>query len=661
MYTQTVWDKRLERQEDRRALLVLRNRVNELEAQLAVASTSGQALDPTFYDQGISSLAKETAVEVSEVDSLDTNPESAADILATGAFDRLTPAEIGYFGPSSNHALFRSMTVFITRLGARDSHLFQENPPGERFGPSLQVPVSGPDHSARRDEEGFPNAQTCIEWIARFFDTVGSVLPYISEAPLLREANRMGARIWNDSPHSRSTKALLYIVFAHALSTLDDASPEPFYHRSLGLLMTNEQSVFSWNLETVIALLLVGSYQQNSQRAMTSLTTHVLAVKASYQLGLHSPSTYEGLGVQEKELRVKVWFAVVIQDRVLSAALGRPVLIPPQYVQVEIPESIDPSKYTAGTVTMSSSLKSSIYYSHLISLHQIVGITLDSIYSSNIGATQMQPRDLTLKAIELQDQLERWRDHNAHFAILSSKSDLSSWSADMFQPEAHVILLSLFYYRTVMLVSTPVLMAVLEQVTNPASGSELSGMLRDVSASVLKRDWEAIRRFQKTLSAILRNARPFLKANAVWWVCNFTALTVCWHGLGLWLVCMRSASLPQAIGITSSDAETFMVEGLETLKSVGGSSIMTGKAHRFLQRILHLIKTMGLNPSDQEGLAESAGIPLSKDALPSDNFLDFMFGSVDDLFCQLGDNDFLVGELLSMDQDIGNYDTGGFL
>lgn len=90
--------RKLTRIRNHRALLVLRNRVNELEAQLAVASTSGQALDPTFYDQGISSLAKETAVEVSEVDSLDTNPESAADILATGAFDRLTPAEIGYFG-----------------------------------------------------------------------------------------------------------------------------------------------------------------------------------------------------------------------------------------------------------------------------------------------------------------------------------------------------------------------------------------------------------------------------------------------------------------------------------------------------------------------------------------------------------------------------------
>ncbi|KAF7554467.1 hypothetical protein G7Z17_g2898 [Cylindrodendrum hubeiense] len=548
-----------------RALLALRNQVSELKAQLAVASTSGQ--DPNSYDQGIPSLPKDAAVEVSEAGSLDTNPESAADILATGAFDRLPAAEIG-----SNHALFRSMTAFVTKLGARDSHLFQENPVAERSGPSLQVPASGPGDSARRGgEEGFPNAQTCIEWIARFFDTVGAVLPYISEAPLLREANRMGTRIWTDSPHSRSTKALLYIVFAHALST--------------------------WNLET--ALLLVGSYQQNSQRAMPSLTTHVLAVKASYQLGLHSPSTYDGLGIQEKELRAKVWFAVVIQDRILSAALGRPCLIPPHYVQVEIPDSISPSKYAAGTVT--------------ISLHQIVGITLETVYSANIGSTQMQPRDLTLKAVELLDQLEQWRDHNAHFVILSSKSDLASWSADMFQPESHVILLSLFYHRTIMLVSTPVLMAVLEQVINPTSGGDLS------------------------------------------------ALTMCWHGLGLWLICMRSASLPPAIGIISSDVELFMVEGLETLKSVGGSSIMTGKAHRFLQRIIHLLKTMGLNPGEQQGLLESGGSPLTKEALPQDNFLDFMFGSVDDLFCQLGDNDFLGTELLSMDQDVNTYDASGFL
>ncbi|KAH7137352.1 fungal-specific transcription factor domain-containing protein [Dactylonectria estremocensis] len=593
IYTQTVWDKRLERQEDRRALLVLRNRVSELEAQLAAASSPRDAAT-NIQHPAMSSLAKEAAAEVSEAGSLDTNPESAADILATGAFDRLPTAEIGYFGPSSNHALLRSMAAFVTKLGARDSHLFQEEAPTERSVPMVPLPpmISTPTNTSKQ-AEGFPNPQTCVDWIARFFDTVGSVLPYISEGPLLREANRMGSRIWIDSPHSRSTKALLYIVFAHALSTLDDGMPDPFYHKSLGLLMTNEQSVFSWNLETVIALLLVGSYQQNSQRAMASLTTLCLAVKAAYQLGLHSPSTYEGLGVQEKELRVKVWYAIILQDRDLAKGLGRPCLIPPQYVQVEIPESIAPSKYAASTVTMSPSLKSSIYFSHLISLHDIVGDTLETIYSANIGSSQMPPKDATLKAISLFDQLEKWRDHNIHFPIITAATDVGSWSADTFQQEAHAVLLSLFYYRTVVLVGTPVLMAILEQVTSSAAGGDLSGMLKDVAASVLKRDWEAIREFQTLLSAILRRARPFLKSNAVWWVCNFTALTVCWHGLGLWLIAMRSTSLPPAIGITNSEAELFLVEGLDTLKSVGGSSIMSGKAHRFLQRLIRLLKTMG--------------------------------------------------------------------
>ncbi|KPM42955.1 hypothetical protein AK830_g3642 [Neonectria ditissima] len=556
VYTQTVWDKRLERQDDRR--------VNELEAQLAAASTPGQAVDTNVYNHSRASLLKDTIGEVSEAGSQDTNPESAADILATGAFDRRTAAEIGYFGPSSNHALFRSLTAFVVKLGARDSHLYQESPVADRVIPIFSARPFEPSDSARvfrRETEGFPTTQTCIEWIARFFNTVGAVLPYISEAPLLREANRMGARTWDDSPHARSTKALLNIVFAHALSTMDDASPEPFYERAFELLMTNEQSI-------------------------------------------------------------------------------------------EIPESISPKKYPAGTATMSSSLKSSIYFSHLISLHDITGITLDSIYGSNIGSpAHMSPRDLTLKTAELLDKLEEWRGHNTHFPILTSKSDTDSWSADTIQSKAHVLLLSLYYYRNIMLISTPTLMSALEQVTNPTAGDDTSGMLKDISASVLRRDWVAIKQFQKILAAILRNSRVFLKGNAVWWVCNFTALTMCWHGLGLWLICMRSTSLPQAIGITSSEAEIFMLEGLETLKSVGGSSIMTGKAHRFLKRLMRLLKTMGLNPVEEQDLAESTDGVLPRDVVPQDNFMDFMLGSVDDIFCQLGDNDFLGGELLSMDHD----------
>lgn len=68
----------------------------------------------------------------------------------------------------------------------------------------------------------------------------------------------------------------------------------------------------------VRALLLLSIFQQNSQRSTESLTTHSLAVKASYQLGLHAPSSYENLAVADKELRASLWFSVINQDRYVT-------------------------------------------------------------------------------------------------------------------------------------------------------------------------------------------------------------------------------------------------------------------------------------------------------------------------------------------------------
>ena len=42
---------------------------------------------------------------------------------------------------------------------------------------------------------------------------------------------------------------------------------------------------------------------------------HAVAVKAAYQLGLHSPVTYEDHGLQDSELRRRLWYAVINQDK----------------------------------------------------------------------------------------------------------------------------------------------------------------------------------------------------------------------------------------------------------------------------------------------------------------------------------------------------------
>lgn len=63
------------------------------------------------------------------------------------------------------------------------------------------------------------------------------------------------------------------------------------------------------------ALLLVASFEQNTQRSMESWPRHYLAVRLAYQLGIHAPASYEYLAAPDKETRSRLWFAIVNQDR----------------------------------------------------------------------------------------------------------------------------------------------------------------------------------------------------------------------------------------------------------------------------------------------------------------------------------------------------------
>lgn len=83
-------------------------------------------------------------------------------------------------------------------------------------------------------------------------------------------------------------------------------------------------------------LLLLCLFQQNTRRSIASWTYHALAVKAAFQLGLHSPDMYVGKKSQIGEELKQVWMGVINQDRSLSTALGRPWLISSKYVRPEL-------------------------------------------------------------------------------------------------------------------------------------------------------------------------------------------------------------------------------------------------------------------------------------------------------------------------------------
>lgn len=62
-------------------------------------------------------------------------------------------------------------------------------------------------------------------------------------------------------------------------------------------------------------LLLMGQYLQGTQKSIQTWTIHGLAVKAAFQLGLHSSEASKRFAPLEREIRKRVWFGCVILDR----------------------------------------------------------------------------------------------------------------------------------------------------------------------------------------------------------------------------------------------------------------------------------------------------------------------------------------------------------
>ncbi|KAK9451824.1 C6 transcription factor [Limtongia smithiae] len=670
LYVQNARDKRLERQEERRARWALKSRVTELEAQLAaIARSGGHVPLAPKESNGIKDGLKASQV-FSDDESADA--ESTVDMLAAGVFDNRPATDIGYFGPTSNHALFRSLTTAVAKTSSRNTAVQQgkDNQPPSTDAHFLtstrsrmlvpQIPVN--IQTVQAICEPVPGSITSIQWITRFSDTVGAVLPYANESVLAREVVSTVSTTDDDKAPSRSSDALLNIVYAHALCTMDSSSAERYYHRSLGLMFTEEQTLRNPNLEAIQVLLLLGSFQQNSQRAMASLVTHSLAVKTAYQLGLQCPSMYEGLDIADRQLRAKLWFGVVIQDRLLSTALGRPCLIPPQHVRMQILNSLVVLR-TSTTDNTSAVMDQLSYFRHLSSLQEIIGTAVESIYDCNIGLpSELGLGSLTVKTIELLSQLAQWREKIGPRGILSTQVDLDSWDVAEFQSKCYMLLLSVYYYRTIMLVSGPVLMAVLDRrVTEQDSDdSYATGFLRDATGSVLRSDLQAVKEFGRILECLLRRDSAFFKRNAAWWVCNFTAFTMCLHRFAFWLMTISTTTLLPDIGLTSIEAESVLHEALDSLRAIGGTSIMSLGAYHGLNRYIRHCKSTNTSIRASHGTSDSIYADMfqdlqqiaymSGDSSALDNFHELSTASIDDLFGQLGDNDFLGAGAFFLDQ-----------
>ncbi|KAK5307897.1 hypothetical protein LTR99_000869 [Exophiala xenobiotica] len=410
------------------------------------AGSSGQSLHAGPHEQTVS---------VEDDDGL-------VDVLATTTFNDASGADMGYFGPSSNHVLFRSLSdVFIeaSRLfGAEETHV-QQGPPSSL--PEQQMSddappthadmktPSGQEHIAQNTDRWYvlPRYQDAILLINHYFATVGFVLPYVDKATLVSQYLKTSSS-QTPSKFRRGFLALISIICALSLNSLGDDHAEIYYQRAMAVL--SPRCLIESSLEIVQALLLIVAYQQNSQRSVSSWTTHAWAVKAALQHGLHSHSLH----------------------------------------------------------TRSSST--------------ILASIVEFMYNHNVEIPEQRSLpDLIRDSHELFRRLQEWREAISPFGDLVSSAELADIDGS-YEVLRLRILLSLHYYRLFLMMSWPIIIAfanaLLDGVAEIHPGQSLSW---EEYTPVASADWFAVRELCAMTHAITRATEPFLHSNAAWYTCNY--------------------------------------------------------------------------------------------------------------------------------------------
>jgi hypothetical protein len=151
-------------------------------------------------------------------------------------------------------------------------------------------------------------------------------------------------------------------------------------------------------------------------------------------------------------------------------------------------------------------------------------------------------------------------------------------------------------------------MSILEVATRKDQQA-VSGVLKNTAASLLKDDLTATNNFCHLIRGLLAYSPTSFKSNAIWWTCNYAALTISLHTFAFWLGSTNSETEFIACGISSFELEVRLRGCLDMLRVIGASSAMSVKAHRCLQRHLDFLITSTRMPFPTDHGSDAPMIP----------------------------------------------------
>ncbi|KAK3337916.1 fungal-specific transcription factor domain-containing protein [Neurospora tetraspora] len=481
------------------------SRLSALEDRINTRGTGSSRQDVTQDDDDVDPqnddstsnglLAPPTLTGLPRSHQEDANVDGMGEVQLTDDGENCT-----YFGPSSNVALVRQLSLALTRAQSQTSRsrampTSATSLASSRYS-SLQQPRSesgrrGPSNDGAnigsRPGHHVPPEPEATNIIHEYFSTIGLFFPVIHQDTFmstyndLRKRGFMGARrVW---------LALLYMIIATVYRTDSPSTPsetsaetsERYFQWAKDLVMP--QVLISSSLETVQLLGLMIEYLHGSSQSAQLWTLHSLAVKAALQIGLHSADASRHLTLLEREMRKRTWFLIVMNDNNLSAKFGRPMTIPPSLQKrLDPPQDISdifPTIYASRSVIATSvdAFKCGVQLSHLTC--QVVS----QLYDDNAGGNTLNhvnTFDTLRMAFDLSWKLSQWhqsvppdfRPRNLTTDPPPPPALKSSSSSPSIEAQRLRAVLSLRYYGLCTLVERPVLLKFLSLQLEPGHSSE---------------------------------------------------------------------------------------------------------------------------------------------------------------------------------------------
>ncbi|KAK7699453.1 hypothetical protein SLS64_011591 [Diaporthe eres] len=311
-------------------------------------------------------MDRRPSFQIHQVPASSREPDSGESVVSPDATDGIGSIEFtkeddsGYYGPSSNIAftrnIRRALSTLLSQSLAQRSHRLgsshrpsldvsrPQTPHKEAARPAAEESGSYADSSGpRNDCLSLPPDDEMDALVDRFFRDTGALFPFVHPYTFMETYRHTKSTGFRRS--RRSWLCLLNSILAMSIFTSGSwsstatergAKAEVFFTRAKALCL--DQMLSGSSLETVQAMLLMSQYLQGTHRSVMTWNMHGIAVKAAFQLGLHSTTSLKAYTPLERETRTRTWFACVMLDRTLSMTFGRPPAIPDSYIRTPLPQ-----------------------------------------------------------------------------------------------------------------------------------------------------------------------------------------------------------------------------------------------------------------------------------------------------------------------------------